>query len=297
MIEKTGVRPHPRGLAPWLRPPPGVMPDARPLLLTPHVLGFLIVLLTIVPAYLVSRASVPSDAREIEHQAPDNDDVIEEPRSEFLAVAIEAHIREVAVRYHIAPILVAAIVEAESDFNPRAVSRRGARGLMQLMPATAAAVQVEDTFDPYENIEGGVRHLRGLMDRFNGDLPQVLAAYNAGEQAVLLYGGVPPFGETRRYVARILRRIGRDDLVGRVNRRAIIAAPTSRSLPGLALAMTTGARAGWRERQVLERQAVALMDTMDVMDPGARDGAGGEPPMLEPVTNRPAAPAARIQGP
>src|SRR5688572_33115240 len=111
------------------------MPDARPLL-TPHVLGFLIVLLTIVPAYLVSRSSVPSDAREIERQAPDDDDVIEEPRSEFLAVAIEAHIREVAVRHHIAPILVAAIVEAESDFNPRAVSRRGARGLMPLMPAT-----------------------------------------------------------------------------------------------------------------------------------------------------------------
>jgi hypothetical protein len=271
--------------------------DARPLL-TPHVLGFLIVLLTIVPAYLVSRASVPpSDAREIERQAPDDDDVIEEPRSEFLAVAIEAHIREVAVRHHIAPILVAAIVEAESDFNPRAVSRRGARGLMQLMPATAAAVQVEDTFNPYENIEGGVRHLRGLMDRFNGDLPQVLAAYNAGEQAVLLYGGVPPFGETRRYVARILRRIGRHDLVGRVNRRAIIAAPTSRPAPGLVLAMTTGARAGWRERQALERRAVDVMDTMDVMDPGARDGAGGEPPILEPVTNRPAAPAARIQGP
>src|SRR5204862_6315837 len=97
-------------------------------------------------------------------------------------------------------------LEAESEFNPRAVSRRGARGLMQLMPATAAAVQVEDTFNPYENIEGGVRHLRRLMDRFNGDIPQVLAAYNAGEQAVVLYGAVPPYGETRRYVGRILRR-------------------------------------------------------------------------------------------
>ena len=151
------------------------MRDVRSLF-TPHMLGLLILMLTIVPAYVASR-STPNDAREIERQAPDDEDAIEEPRSEFLAVAIEAHIREVAVRNHIAPILVAAIVEAESEFN---------------MPATAASVQVEDTFNPYENIEGGVRHLMHLMDRFNGDLPQVLAAYNAGEQAVVLYGGVPP---------------------------------------------------------------------------------------------------------
>ena len=264
------------------------------------MLGLLILLLTIVPAYVASR-STPNDAREIERQAPDDEDAIEEPRSEFLAVAIEAHIREVAVRHHIAPILVAAIVEAESEFNPRAVSRRGARGLMQLMPATAAAVQVEDTFNPYENIEGGVRHLRRLMDRFNGDLPQVLAAYNAGEQAVVLYGGVPPYGETRRYVARILRRIGRQDLVGRVNRRALTTGPTSRPAPSLALAMTMGARSGWRERQALERQAA--VDVMDVMDLGPRDVTGGEPPLLKPVTelrlvtDRPAAPAGRVQGP
>src|SRR3989440_8743650 len=217
MTEKTGRRICPGWLAPWLRSLPCVMRDVRPLF-TPHMLGLLILLLTIVPAYVASR-SIPNDAREIERQAPDDDDAIEEPRSEFLAVAIEAHIREVAVRHHIAPILVAAIVEAESEFNPRAVSRRGARGLMQLMPATAAAVQVEDTFNPYENIEGGVRHLRRLMDRFNGDLPQVLAAYNAGEQAVVLYGGVPPYGETRRDVAPLLRRIGPPGPPGRRKRR------------------------------------------------------------------------------
>ena len=299
MTEKTGRRICPGWLAPWLRSLPCVMRDVRSLF-TPHMLGLLILLLTIVPAYVASR-STPNDAREIERQAPDDEDAIEEPRSEFLAVAIEAHIREVAVRHHIAPILVAAIVEAESEFNPRAVSRRGARGLMQLMPATAAAVQVEDTFNPYENIEGGVRHLRRLMDRFNGDLPQVLAAYNAGEQAVVLYGGVPPYGETRRYVARILRRIGRQDLVGRVNRRALTIAPTSRPAPSLALAMTMGARSGWRERQALERQAA--VDVMDVMDLGPRDVTGGEPPFLKPVaelrlvTDRPAAPAGRVQGP
>jgi soluble lytic murein transglycosylase-like protein len=80
---------------------------------------------------------------------------------------------------------------------------------MQLMPVTASGLDVEDSFDPYENIEAGVRHLRRLMDRFDGDLPLVLAAYNAGEGAVQLYGGVPPYRETRRYVARILRRLGR----------------------------------------------------------------------------------------
>src|SRR5688572_7213776 len=119
-----------------------------------------------------------------------------------------AHIRDVAARYGVSPRLVAAIVEAESEFNPRAESRRGARGLMQLMPATATSLQVEDAFDPRSNIDGGVRHLRRLMDRFDGDLPVVLAAYNAGEQAVIHHGGVPPYRETRRYVRRILRRIG-----------------------------------------------------------------------------------------
>jgi soluble lytic murein transglycosylase-like protein len=123
---------------------------------------------------------------------------------------IEAHVREVAARYGVSPRLVAAIIEAESEFNPRAVSRRGARGLMQLMPATAESLDVGDSFDPLANIEGGVRHLRRLMDRFDGDLPLVLAAYNAGENAVVLHGGVPPYRETQRYVARIMRRIGRD---------------------------------------------------------------------------------------
>jgi hypothetical protein len=121
---------------------------------------------------------------------------------------IEAHIKEVAARYRVSPRLVAAIIEAESEFNPRAVSRRGARGLMQLMPATASSLRVENSFDPFENIEGGVRHLRRLIDRFQGNLPLALAAYNAGEQAVLAHRGIPPYRETRRYVARILRRIG-----------------------------------------------------------------------------------------
>ncbi|PYN88550.1 MAG: hypothetical protein DMD87_09715 [Candidatus Rokuibacteriota bacterium] len=182
-------------------------------------------------------------------------------------VEIEAHIREVAVRYDIPPILVAAIVEAESEFNPRAVSRRGARGLMQLMPDTASSLRVSDTFDPYENIEGGVRHLRRLMDRYRGNLPLVLAAYNAGEQAVMVYGGVPPYRETRRYVNRILRRIGRPDLVPppRVSHvhATVIPVATTRIDPTFALLSppslapsSSSLRSAWAERQALEHQRV-----------------------------------------
>ena len=125
-------------------------------------------------------------------------------------VDIDAHIEEVATQHGVAPKLVAAIVAVESQFNPRAVSRRGAEGLMQLMPATAAVLEVDDPFDPRDNIDGGVRHLKRLMKRFHNDLPLVLAAYNAGEQAVINHRGIPPYRETRQYVVRVLRRYDRD---------------------------------------------------------------------------------------
>ena len=171
-----------------------------------HILGLGVLLIAVVPAYVAFRVPLP-DALVAFVEA----DVREADDSEVheISVAdIKLHVRDVAARYGVSPRLVAAIIEAESDFNPRAESRRGARGLMQLMPATASSLQVEDAFDPRSNIDGGVRHLRRLMDRFDGDLPVVLAAYNAGEQAVIQHGGVPPYGETRRYVRRILRRIG-----------------------------------------------------------------------------------------
>ncbi|HEX6210239.1 MAG TPA: lytic transglycosylase domain-containing protein [Methylomirabilota bacterium] len=123
---------------------------------------------------------------------------------------IMAQIDEVATRHRVPPRLVAAVIAVESEFNPRAVSRAGARGLMQLMPATASSLDVQDSFDTRENIEGGVRHLRVLMDRYRNDLPVVLAAYNAGDTAVLNYRGVPPYRETRQYVIRVLRRYDRD---------------------------------------------------------------------------------------
>jgi soluble lytic murein transglycosylase-like protein len=103
--------------------------------------------------------------------------------------------------------LVHAVIEAESNYQPRARSRTGAKGLMQLMPATARQYAVGDPYDPRTNIEAGVRHLKSLLGRF--ELGLALAAYNAGEGAVRTYGGLPPFAETRAYVARILRQVGR----------------------------------------------------------------------------------------
>ncbi len=115
------------------------------------------------------------------------------------------HIREVASRYGVDPVLVESVIRVESAWNPWAVSRKGAQGLMQLMPRTASALGVRDAFDPRQNIEGGVRHLRYLLARYPSDLSLALAAYNAGERAVDQHGGVPPYPETQQYVQRVMR--------------------------------------------------------------------------------------------
>ncbi len=121
-------------------------------------------------------------------------------------------ISEAANRYGIPERLVTAVIRAESGFNPRAVSRKGAQGLMQLMPSTASVLGVRNSFDPRENIDGGVRHLRGMIDRFPGNLPFAIAAYNAGEKAVTAYGGIPPYPETQDYVVRVLRYYGMEGI-------------------------------------------------------------------------------------
>ena len=113
-------------------------------------------------------------------------------------------IQRLAQQYSVDPHLVQAIIRVESNFDPHAVSRAGAQGLMQLMPDTAARYRVEDPFDPQANIEGGIRYLRDLLRLFPSDLRHVLAAYNAGEGAVQQYGGMPPYPETQRYVERVL---------------------------------------------------------------------------------------------
>jgi soluble lytic murein transglycosylase-like protein len=117
-------------------------------------------------------------------------------------------IAEASARYAVPERLIWAVIRVESGFDPRAVSPKGARGLMQLMPETAAILGVRDVFNPRENIHAGARHLRGMMDRFRYDLPMAIAAYNAGERPVATYRGIPPYPETREYVARVLRLYG-----------------------------------------------------------------------------------------
>lgn len=116
----------------------------------------------------------------------------------------DAYIGQAAALYQIPESLVRAVIMVESGFNPRATSRAEARGLMQLVPGTANRMLVDDIFDPRQNIFGGVRYLRILANLFNGDLFLTLAAYNAGEGAVVKFGGIPPYPETQAYVARVV---------------------------------------------------------------------------------------------
>jgi soluble lytic murein transglycosylase-like protein len=112
-------------------------------------------------------------------------------------------VREAAERHAVDPALVKAVISTESGWNPQAVSNKGAVGLMQLIPATAQRFGVGNSFDPEQNVEGGTSYLKALLDRYNGDLSKSLAAYNAGEHAVDLSGGVPRFPETQKYVRKV----------------------------------------------------------------------------------------------
>jgi len=112
-------------------------------------------------------------------------------------------IQEASDLYEVEPELIQAIIMAESSYNPRAVSKRGARGLMQLMPTTAKSLGVEDSFNPEHNIHGGVKYFKRLLDRFDGDTGMALAAYNAGSKKVRKYKGIPPFKATRHYIKRV----------------------------------------------------------------------------------------------
>jgi hypothetical protein len=149
------------------------------------------------PAALV-RGFVPDEVMDEVHAAAT-------AGSELPALAIAA-----AQRHGLDPALVLAVVGVESAFAPNAVSPKGAQGLMQLMPGTAATLGVADAFDPAQNLDAGVRHLRSLVGRYRGDLRRALAAYNAGEGAVSRHGGVPPYRETRDYVRRVMARYRKD---------------------------------------------------------------------------------------
>ncbi|MBZ5612455.1 MAG: lytic transglycosylase domain-containing protein [Acidobacteriia bacterium] len=120
------------------------------------------------------------------------------------APALHQVVDSASAAYHLDPDLVNSVIHAESGFNSHAVSPKGARGLMQLMPGTANQLGVNDAFDPQSNVTGGSRYLRELLERYNFDLVKALAAYNAGPERVEQYRGVPPFRETQAYVARIV---------------------------------------------------------------------------------------------
>lgn len=121
------------------------------------------------------------------------------------ASSFDKLIHSAARRVSVDPMLIKSVMHAESAFNPRAVSHKGASGLMQLMPGTARRYDVSSVFDPRQNVMGGARYLRDLLQMFNGNLKLALAGYNAGENAVIDQGGVPPYTETRRYVKKVMR--------------------------------------------------------------------------------------------
>jgi soluble lytic murein transglycosylase-like protein len=116
---------------------------------------------------------------------------------------VDKAIEEASARHHVDANLVRAVIKVESNFNPHAVSNKGAMGLMQLMPATARSLKVTNPFDPAQNVDAGVRHLKTLLDNFGGNIPLSLAAYNAGERAVLKHNAIPEFAETKSYVRQI----------------------------------------------------------------------------------------------
>jgi hypothetical protein len=145
-------------------------------------------------------------------------------------VPYSAQIRNAARTYGLDPALVASVIAVESNFNSRAVSKKSALGLMQLLPKTAAQMAVRNAFDPVENIDGGTRYLKQLLDRYDQNLVLALAAYNAGPKRVDFYRGIPPLAETRSYISRVISRLqNQPDLM-----KQFFPATTSQTLPPFA---------------------------------------------------------------
>jgi soluble lytic murein transglycosylase-like protein len=145
-------------------------------------------------------------------------------------VPYSTQIRNAANTYGLDPALVASVIAVESNFNPRAVSKRSALGLMQLRPETAAQMAVRNAFDPVENIDGGTRYLKQLLDRYGQNLSLALAAYNAGPKRVDFYRGIPPLAETHSYINRVISRLqDKPDLM-----KQFFPATTSQALPPFA---------------------------------------------------------------
>jgi hypothetical protein len=150
--------------------------------------------------------------------------VAEKPVATAQPVDIDQVVREASGRYQLDPDFVSSVIKAESNFKPHAVSPKGAQGLMQLMPSTAAQLGVKDPFDPRANVEAGTAHLSALLDQYHNDPIKALAAYNAGAHRVQQYHGVPPYRETRAYVSKIVRDFNAKKLA---QKKAAQAAATS----------------------------------------------------------------------
>ncbi|MGC9518565.1 MAG: transglycosylase SLT domain-containing protein [Desulfuromonadaceae bacterium] len=141
-------------------------------------------------------SNVPVESRFTFYASEPSDTVLEN-------ASVHELVEHYARKYSLDPALVKAVVKAESNFNPRSVSSAGARGLMQVMPATALEMEIYDLYDPSQNIAAGSLYLRRMFERFDGDLDLALAAYNAGPAIVEKYGGVPPYAETRTYLENV----------------------------------------------------------------------------------------------
>jgi len=166
---------------------------------------------------------------EIDHFEPDLTPV-SAPAPPATTASIQDVVQGSSARYRLDPDLVNSVIRAESGFNPHAVSRKGAQGLMQLMPQTASTLGVTNPLDPQANVDGGTRYLRELLEHYNFDLIKALAAYNAGPLRVQQYGGVPPYSETRAYVARIIRDFNQKKLAEQKQaRKAAPTAPTTKA--------------------------------------------------------------------
>jgi soluble lytic murein transglycosylase-like protein len=147
------------------------------------------------------------------------------PVAKLVGAAVAGYVDQAAERYQVDPLLVRSVIEVESNYNPLAVSPKGARGLMQLMPHTARRLAVRNSFDPLDNLDGGVRYLKYLLTLFGDQDPRLaLAAYNAGEAAVMRHRGIPPYPETAQYVDRVGKKYGEA-------RRASQARPRPKPLP------------------------------------------------------------------
>ncbi len=147
----------------------------------------------------------PAEHKAVPHALPQTSAAGSAPSSH---ASLDEAVRAIAQQHSLPPQLLHSVIKVESNYNPLAVSSKGALGLMQLIPSTARRFGVADVFNPVENIEGGAKYLRYLLDLYDNNYPLALAAYNAGEQAVAKYGGVPPFPETRNYLIQVGKQLG-----------------------------------------------------------------------------------------